>query len=285
MVSRPTYVGGLGFGMKWDMGWMHDTLDYFQRDPVHRRYHHENLTFRSLYTFTENFVLPLSHDEVVHGKGSLLGRMPGDDWQRFANLRLLYGWMFGQPGKKLLFMGGEFGQWHEWDHDHSLDWHLAGYPRHAGVERWLGDVNRLYSGEPALHQHDFDPSGFSWVDANDSDQSVASFLRSAGDRHVLCVFNFTPVPREAYRLGVPCSGRWVEALNSDAEVYGGSGWGNLGGVIAVADPWHGRPYSVSATLPPLSSVFFTAVEPAELADEPWARPSKRAEQSTIRSAR
>src|SRR5215472_5342004 len=170
MVSRPTYVGGLGFGMKWDMGWMHDTLDYFQRDPVHRRYHHENLTCRSLYTFTENFVLPLSHDEVVHGKRSLLSRMPGDDWQRFANLRLLYGWMFGQPGKKLLFMGGEFGQWREWDHEQSLNWHLARERRHAGVERWLGDVNRLYSGEPALHQHDFDPSGFSWVDANDSDQ-------------------------------------------------------------------------------------------------------------------
>jgi len=285
MISRPVYLGGLGFTMKWNMGWMHDTLDYFQRDPVHRRYHHENLTFRSLYTFTENFVLPLSHDEVVHGKRSLLSRMPGDDWQKFANLRLLYGWMFGQPGKKLIFMGGEFGQWREWDHDHSLDWHLAREPRHAGVERWLGDVNRLYSAEPALYQHDFDPSGFSWVDANDSDQSVASFLRSAGDRHVLCVFNFTPVPRAAYRLGVPCAGRWVESLNSDAEAYGGSGWGNLGGVTAVADPWHGRRYSVSATLPPLSAVFFTAVEPAEPEDEPGPGTVGPAELTTSRRSR
>jgi len=266
MVSRPTYVGGLGFGMKWDMGWMHDTLLYFQRDPVHRRFHHENLTFRSLYAFTESFVLPLSHDEVVHGKGSLLGRMPGDNWQKFANLRLLYGWMFGQPGKKLLFMGSEFGQWREWDHDRSLDWHYAGEPMHAGVGRWLRDLNRLYREEPAMHQHDFDAAGFSWVDANDSDQSVASFLRSAGDRHVLCAFNFTPVPREAYRLGVPCAGRWVEALNSDAEVYGGSGWGNMGGVSAEAEPWHGRPYSVTVSLPPLGAVLFTAVEPARPAE-------------------
>jgi 1,4-alpha-glucan branching enzyme len=283
MVSRPTYVGGLGFGMKWDMGWMHDTLQYFERDPVHRRFHHENLTFRSLYAFTENFVLPLSHDEVVHGKGSLLGRMPGDNWQKFANLRLLYGWMFGQPGKKLLFMGSEFGQWREWDHDRSLDWHYSGEPMHAGVGRWLGDLNRLYREEPAMHQHDFDSAGFSWVDANDSDQSVASFLRSAGDRHVLCAFNFTPVPREAYRLGVPCAGRWVEALNSDAEVYGGSGWGNMGGVNAEAEPWHGRPYSVTVSLPPLGAVFFTAVEPARPAEP--AKLAKPANSARPRAAR
>jgi 1,4-alpha-glucan branching enzyme len=260
MVSRPTYVGGLGFGMKWDMGWMHDTLEYFRRNPIHRAYHHENLTFRSLYMFSENFVLPLSHDEVVHGKASLLGRMPGDDWQRFANLRLLFGWMAGEPGKKLLFMGGEFGQEREWAHDSSLDWHLASDPRRQGLMRWLGDLNRLYRSEPALHEHDFDPEGFSWVDANDSAQSVASFLRTDGDRHVLCVFNFTPVPRDAYRLGVPCGGHWRESLNSDAEVYGGSGWGNMGGVQAEDRPWHGRPYSVTVTLPPLAAVFFRCEE-------------------------
>jgi 1,4-alpha-glucan branching enzyme len=268
MVSRPTYVGGLGFGMKWDMGWMHDTLEYFQRDPVHRRFHHENLTFRGLYAFTENFVLPLSHDEVVHGKGSLIGRMPGDQWQKFANLRLLYGWMFGQPGKKLLFMGAELGQYREWGHDSELDWYLLARPEHQGVGRWVGDLNRFYRSEPALHQSDFDPAGFAWVDANDSDQSVASFMRSEGRRHVLAVFNFTPVPREGYRLGVPFSGRWVEVLNSDAEVYGGSGWGNMGGVEAISEPWHGRPYSVSVALPPLGAVFLTALEPE---DEPQRR--------------
>ncbi len=277
MVSRPTYVGGLGFGMKWDMGWMHDTLGYFSHDPVHRRYHHKSLTFRGLYAFTENFVLPLSHDEVVHQKGSLLSRMPGDEWQKFANLRLLYGWMYGQPGKKLLFAGAEFGQWREWDHDSSLDWHLAGGPLRAGVGLWLADLNRLYREQAALHQHDFDPAGFSWVDANDSDQSVASFLRSAGDHHVLCAYNFTPVPRDAYRVGVPCAGRWVEALNSDAEVYGGSGRGNLGSVNAVADPWHGRPFSLPISLPPLAAAFFTfkAPETVEPGGEPGPRPARR----------
>jgi 1,4-alpha-glucan branching enzyme len=258
MVSRPTYVGGLGFGMKWDMGWMHDTLEYFRRDPVHRRFHHTNLTFRGLYMFTENFVLPLSHDEVVHMKGSLLSRMPGDDWQRFANLRVLLAWMFGQPGKKLLFMGGELGQWREWAHDGSLDWHLVTEPRHAGLMRWVGDLNRLYRSEPALHQLDFSPEGFEWVDANDSDQSVATFMRSAGGRHVIAAFNFTPVPRSAYRVGVPCGGRWAEILNSDAQLYGGSGWGNMGGVDAVAESWHGRPWSLSVTLPPLAAVFLAA---------------------------
>jgi 1,4-alpha-glucan branching enzyme len=261
MVSRPTYVGGLGFGMKWDMGWMHDTLEYFRRDPVHRQYHHDNLTFRSLYQFTENFVLPLSHDEVVHGKGSLLAKMPGDDWQKFANLRLLYAWMFGEPGKKLLFMGAEFGQGREWNHDSSLDWHEAGEPARQGVMRWLGDLNRLYRSEPALHERDFSADGFSWVDANDSAQSVVSFLRTARGRHVLCAYNFTPVPRERYRLGVPCGGRWTEALNGDAPVYGGGGWGNMGGVEAADEPWHGRPFSVTIALPPLAAVFLTAAEP------------------------
>jgi 1,4-alpha-glucan branching enzyme len=258
MVSRPTYLGGLGFGMKWDMGWMHDTLEYFRREPVHRRFHHHDLTFRGLYMFTENFVLPLSHDEVVHGKGSLLSRMPGDDWQRFANLRLLLGWMYGQPGKKLLFMGGELAQWREWDHDGSLDWHLAAEPRHAGIMRWTADLNRLYRSESALHALDFSSEGFEWVDANDTEQSVASFVRSDGGRHVLVAFNFTPVPRTAYRLGVPCGGRWAEVLNSDAEAYGGSGWGNLGGIEAEAEPWHGRPWSLPVTLPPLAAVFLTA---------------------------
>jgi 1,4-alpha-glucan branching enzyme len=261
MVSRPTYVGGLGFGMKWDMGWMHDTLHYFSREPIHRRYHHSDLTFRGLYMFTENYMLPLSHDEVVHGKGALLGKMPGDDWQQFANLRLLYAWMLGSPGKKLLFMGGEFGQRREWDHEHSLEWHVADMPGHRGVMRWVADVNRLYRSEPALHKLDFDPAGFSWVDANDWEQSIISVLRSAGDRHVLAVFNFTPVPREGYRVGVPRGGFWREALNSDATDYEGSGWGNLGGLEAVDEPWHGRPHSVVLALPPLGAVFLASSEP------------------------
>ncbi len=256
MVSRPTYVGGLGFGMKWDMGWMHDTLLYMSQDPIHRKYHHNLLTFRSLYAFWENFVLSLSHDEVVHGKGSLLGKMPGDDWQKLANLRLLLGLMYAQPGKKLLFMGGEFGQWREWSHETSLDWHLTREAPHAGVQRWVRDLNRVYRAEPALHDLDFSPAGFEWIDCNDSEQSVLSFLRrgkSAADA-VLAVCNFTPVPRWGYRLGVPRGGFWAEILNGDALVYGGSGLGNLGGVDADEVPVHGRPYSLRLNLPPLAIV-------------------------------
>jgi 1,4-alpha-glucan branching enzyme len=256
MVSRPTHVGGLGFGLKWDMGWMHDTLRYMGHEPIHRKYHHNELTFRMVYAFGENFVLPLSHDEVVHGKGSLLARMPGDDWQRFANLRLLYGLMFAQPGKKLLFMGGELGQWREWDHDGSLDWHLLDRPLHRGLQRWVRDLNTAYRGEPALHQRDCDPAGFEWVDCGDWEESVLSLLRKgkAPTDVVLVVCNFTPVPRHDYRVGVPHGGRWLEVLNSDAPLYGGSGQGNLGGVEALAEPCHGRPWQLSLTLPPLALV-------------------------------
>ena len=258
MVSKPTYVGGLGFGMKWDMGWMHDTLKYMARDPIYRKYHHHLLTFRLLYAFHENFVLPLSHDEVVHGKGSLLGKMPGDDWQKFANLRLLYGSMYAQPAKKLLFMGGEFGQRREWDHEASLEWDLLQYEPHAGLKRWVKDLNRLYRTEPALHELDFDPAGFEWIDCDDSDSSVISFLRRGGGGGdlILAVCNFTPAVRSGYRLGVPASGFWKEILNSDSGIYGGSGQGNLGGCEAEPIPCHGRPYSLNLTLPPLSAVFF-----------------------------
>jgi 1,4-alpha-glucan branching enzyme len=258
MVSRPTYVGGLGFGIKWDMGWMHDTLQYISKDPIHRKYHHNDLTFRMLYAFSENFLLSLSHDEVAHGKGSLLGKMPGDDWQKFANLRLLLGYMYAQPGKKLLFMGGEWGQWWEWHHDQSLDWHLTQYQRHAEVQRWVEDLNQVYTSEPALYELDFEPAGFEWVDAGDFEQGVISFLRkgkSAGDI-ILVVGNFTPVTRFNYRVGVPYGGLWKEMINSDAKEYGGSGQGNLGGVKATTTRFHGRPYSLNLTLPPLAVVFF-----------------------------
>jgi 1,4-alpha-glucan branching enzyme len=258
MVSRPTYVGGLGFGMKWDMGWMHDTLDYLAHDPVHRRFHHNQLTFRGMYAFSENFVLPLSHDEVVHGKGSLIGKMPGDDWQKFGNLRLLFAYMWAQPGKKLLFMGGEFGQWREWSHDRELDWALLQYPPHAGLLRLVEDLNRFYRANPAMHQLDFSADGFRWIDANDSEQSILTFMRLAQDPAdvVVCAFNFTPVPRHDYRVGIPSGGWWTEALNTDAPVYGGSGQGNLGGKEAAPIGWHGQPYSIAVTLPPLGAVYF-----------------------------
>jgi 1,4-alpha-glucan branching enzyme len=259
MVSRPNYLGGLGFGLKWDMGWMHDTLSYLARDPVHRRFHHDQLTFRMLYAFSENYVLPLSHDEVVYGKGSLLAKMPGDDWRKFANLRLLYGYMYAQPGKKLLFMGGEFAQWREWNHETSLDWHYADYPLHNGVQRWLTDLNGLYRRCGALHELDHSPKGFHWVDASDAEQSVLSFLRlgRSPQQCVLVVCNFTPVPRLGYRVGVPIAGAWREALNSDAPVYGGSGLGNLGRVDTQPLSMHGYGQSLLLTLPPLAAVFFT----------------------------
>ncbi len=262
MVSRPTYVGGLGFGLKWDMGWMHDTLDYMSRDPVHRKFHHNQLTFRQLYAFHENFVLPLSHDEVVHGKGSLLGRMPGDDWQKFANLRLLLAYMWAQPGKKLLFMGGEIGQWREWHHDESLDWHLLQYAPHEGVRRLVSDVNRVYRSEPALHERDCDPAGFEWVDCADWQGSALAFLRKGkGSNAVLVACNFTPVPRIGYRIGVPFGGTWRELVNTDGKEYGGSGMGNFGGVVAEAIPTHGRPFSLNLVMPPLAAVFLKGEGP------------------------
>jgi len=257
MVSRPTYVGGLGFGYKWDMGWMHDTLLYMSRDPVFRKYHHNELSFRLIYAFSENFILPLSHDEVVHGKGSLLAKMPGDDWQKFANLRLLLGYMYAQPGKKLLFMGGEFGQWHEWGHDESLEWNLLQYHPHAGLQKWVQDLNRLYRGERTLHELDCSPAGFQWIDCTDADSSTLSFIRKAKSTEdiVLAACNFTPAPRLNYRLGAPRGGMWSEVLNSDAAAYGGSGYGNMGGVEAAPVPMHGHPYSLNLTLPPLAIVF------------------------------
>ena len=261
MVSKPTYVGGLGFGFKWDMGWMHDTLQYFSHDPIHRTYHHNQLTFRMLYSFTENFVLPLSHDEVVHGKGSLIGKMPGDDWQKFANLRLLFGYMYAQPGKKLLFMGGEFAQWREWAHDTSLDWNLVDRPMHSGMQKWVEMLNRTYRTEHAMHVLDNDAAGFDWVDCCDTAASVLSLLRKGQSSNdvVLVVGNFTPVPRVGYRVGVPFGGYWRELLNSDGREYGGSGMGNMGGVQAEAIAAHGRPYSLNLTLPPLAIVFLKPV--------------------------
>jgi 1,4-alpha-glucan branching enzyme len=260
MVSRPTYEGGLGFGFKWDMGWMHDTLEYLEYDPIHRRHHHDKLTFRALYAFTENYVLPLSHDEVVHGKGSLLGKMPGDQWQRFANLRLLYGYQFSQPGKKLLFMGDEIAQDIEWDHDRPLSWELLDDPMHAGVSRWVARLNEVYAQEPALHELDTDPAGFEWVDASDPGSSVFAYLRLARDRSrrpVLAVVNATPVVRTDHRIGAPLGGRWVELANSDAVEYGGSGTGNFHGVTAVEPGMHGRPFALPLTLPPLGVVLLT----------------------------
>jgi 1,4-alpha-glucan branching enzyme len=258
-VSRPIYVGGLGFGFKWDMGFMHDTLEYFSRDPAHRKYHHNQLTFRAMYAFSENFVLPFSHDEVVHGKGSLIARMPGDEWRKFANLRLLLAYTFFQPGKKLFFMGAEFGQWNEWYHETSLDWHLVqDGNRHNGVQKLLGTLNRLYRCEPALHEQDAFPGGFQWVDCHDAEQSTLSWLRlGAGPRDAfLIVCNFTPVPRHNLRVGAPWGGFWKEMFNSDAREYGGSGQGNFGGVEAVPFPWHNQSHSITLALPPLAAVAF-----------------------------
>ena len=258
MVSRPTYVGGLGFGLKWDMGWMHDTLKYISLDPVYRKYHHNDLTFRMIYAWHENFVLPLSHDEVVHGKGSLLGKMPGDLWQKFANLRLLYGYMYAQPAKKLLFMGGEFGQWAEWSHESSLEWHLLQHDSHRQLQQWVSDLNRVYRAERALYELDCDAAGFEWIDGSDSQQSMLSFMRKSrgGDEIVVAIFNFTPVPRHNYRVGVPRDGHWQEILNSDAKSYGGADFGNLGGAEAQEVSSHGRQYSLNLIIPPLGAVFF-----------------------------
>jgi 1,4-alpha-glucan branching enzyme len=264
MVSRPTEYGGLGFGLKWDMGWMHDTLSYFEQDPVHRRYHQGELTFRMVYAFTENFCLPLSHDEVVHGKGSLLGKMPGDHWQRLANLRALYGYQYGQPGKKLLFMGAELAQDTEWNHDHPLPWSLLDRPDHRGIQAWVRHLNELHRAEPALHEDDVTPAGFEWVDASDTGASVLSWLRhprddgrgAPGGRPVLVVCNLTPVPRSGYRIGVPRGGVWNELANSDAVEFGGSGMGNLGRVQAQELAAHGRAWSLSLTLPPLGVLMF-----------------------------
>ncbi len=258
MVSRPTYLGGLGFGFKWDMGWMHDTLSYVQHDPIHRKYHHDQLTFRSIYAYSENYCLPLSHDEVVHGKGSLIGKMPGDTWQRFANLRTLYGYMFTTPGKKLLFMGSEFGQWSEWAHERSLDWHLfEGDPLHRQLLHCVKDLATLYRQTPALHEGDSEPFGFEWLDGSDWQASVISYLRRARDGSAaLVVANFTPMTRENYRVGLPRGGHWREAFNGDAMEYGGSGTGNLGGIDALPHPFHGRSHSAVLTLPPLSVEVF-----------------------------
>ena len=259
MVSRPVYLGGLGFGMKWNMGWMHDTLDYMRQEPIFRKYNHNRLTFSIWYAFFENFVLALSHDEVVHGKGSLLGKMPGDTWQQFANLRLLYGYMWGHPGKKLLFMGSEFGQRREWTHDEGLEWWVLQFPEHAGLQRWVSDLNALYRAEPALYEVDFDAAGFEWVDCRDAEASVLSFLRRPRTGPpVLVVCNFTPVPRTNYIVGVPSGGYWRELLNSDAALYGGSGMGNLGGVEAAPVPAQGRFHSIALTLPPLATLFLKA---------------------------
>lgn len=261
LVSRPTYTGGLGFGMKWNLGWMHDTLNYFKKNPLYRKYHQHELTFSLWYAFYENFVLPLSHDEVVHGKGALIDRMPGDEWQRYANLRSLFGYMWGHPGKKLLFMGGEFGQQQEWKHDEGLQWHVLQYPIHSGLRNWVRDLNWYYRQTPALFELDFSAEGFEWVDLNDAPSSVLSFIRKAhsSNQIVLVVCNFTPLPREQYSVGIPRGGFWKEVLNSDSGHYGGSNIGNIGGVHAIASPMHGKPFSLTLSLPPLGVLFFESV--------------------------
>jgi 1,4-alpha-glucan branching enzyme len=257
-VSRPTYLGGLGFTFKWNMGWMHDVLGYISKDPIHRKYHANEFTFSMLYAYTENFVLALSHDEVVYGKGSLLRKMPGDDWQKFANNRLLFGYMFTHPGKKHLFMGMEFGQWDEWDHNKGLDWHLLEQPTHLGLQRWLKEVHTLYRSEPSLYEQDYVPEGFRWIDCHDTDNSIYSYLRYAVDRsnYLVVVCNFTPVPREGYRIGVPDPGWYAERLNSDSAIYGGSNMGNAGGVQAEPTPWQGFDWSIELVIPPLACMIF-----------------------------
>ena len=269
LVSRPTHLGGLGFDYKWNMGWMHDTLRYMSQDPIYRQYSHNNLTFSMMYQWSENFVLPYSHDEVVHLKKSMLSKMPGDDWQKFANLRTLYGYMTGHPGKKLLFMGQEFGQWGEWNHDFSLDWHLLEQAPHQGLMKWVADLNRLYKTEPALHEGDVYEWGFKWIDCDDNLNSVVSFVRwpKNGEEALVFAVNFTPVPRHDYRIGMPWGGEWSEVLNSDAPQYGGSGVGNYGQVTAVAEPLHGQTHSVGLTLPPLAVVVFKARKPAEMLEK------------------
>ncbi len=267
-VSGKTHLGGLGFDFKWNMGWMHDTLHYFQTDPIYRRHHHQNLTFGLLYAWSENFVLPFSHDEVVHGKGSLIEKMPGDRWQKFANLRALFAYMWAHPGKKLIFQGCEIGQWREWSHERSLDWHLLAEPDHHGLSQLVKDLNRIYRAEPALFEADVDPQGFQWIDASDADDNVVSFRRIAprAGTEVVCVANLSPVPRHDFRVGLPREGRWSEILNTDASIYGGSNIGNAGGVDAVADPFHGLPYSASMELPPLGVLWFASPPLGEVAE-------------------
>jgi 1,4-alpha-glucan branching enzyme len=270
-VSRPSEMGGLGFSRKWNMGWMHDTLDYFSNDPVYRRYHHHELTFGLIYAWSERFILPLSHDEVVHGKGSLLGKQPGDDWRRFANLRAMLAWMWAHPGNKLLFMGGEIAQPREWSHDGSVDWHLLSEPRHAGVQALVRDLNWRYRETPALWQRDFAPEGFAWLDAGNADQNVISFLRfdAEGNCGLVCIANFSPMPRENFRVGLPAAGYWREILNTDADGYGGTNTGNLGGVTAEPDGWHGQHFSAPMTLPPLAVLWLApgAPVPKEAGDK------------------
>jgi 1,4-alpha-glucan branching enzyme len=257
-VSRPTYLGGLGFTMKWNMGWMSDMLEYFTKEPIHRKHHQSNLTFAMLYAFHENFILPLSHDEVVHGKGSLIAKMPGDSWQKFANLRLMFGYMFAQPGKKLIFQGGDIGQFSEWDHDKSVDWNLLQYAPHARLQKFMTDLTHTYQRERSMWEVDFSHDGFEWIDFRDWEASVVAFLRKAKDKrdHTVFAFNFTPVPRWDYRIGVPELVFYEEAINSDSEAYYGSNLGNAGGVWADDQPWNNMPHSIKITLPPLSMVMF-----------------------------
>jgi 1,4-alpha-glucan branching enzyme len=284
-VSQPVYVGGLGFGLKWNMGWMHDTLAYLSRDPVHRSYHHNEITFSMIYAYSENYVLPLSHDEVVHGKGSLLRKMPGDEWRQFAGLRSLLAFMWAHPGKQLLFMGSEFGQGDEWSEREGLEWYVLQYPPHIGVQQLVKDLNRTYAEHPALYQLDSSPDGFQWIDANDSAGNVLSFLRYATDGSVLaCVCNFAAMPHAGYRIGLPSAGTWTELLNTDAEDYGGSGVGNYGRIEAVAEPWHGRPASAQISIPPLGVIWF-APERTRTAEAPAGQPAGRASSATSGPAR